>query len=80
MHDTYEYQEKSPYINIADIGITNNIFMRHRKIVHDNNNKPAVRTLEDYNDVWYVNFLRVDTFGNRRGAVNKKEQNYMKTW
>ena len=73
MHDTYEYQEKSPHINIADIGIRNNIFMRHRKIVHDNNNKPTVRTLEDYNDVWYVNFLRVDTFGNRRGTVNKKE-------
>ena len=80
MHDTYESQEKSPYLNTVDGGITNNIFMGHHKIVHDNKTKSVVKTLEEYNDVWYVNFLRIDTFGKSRGTVNKKEQNSIKTW
>ena len=46
--------------------------MGHRKIVHGNNTKSATRTLEDYNDVWCINFLRVDTFRNGRGAVTKE--------
>ena len=79
MHDTYESHEKSPSLNIVDGGITNNIFMRHHKIVPDNKTRSVVKTLEEYNDVWYVNFLRIDTFGKSCGTVNKKEQNSMKT-
>ena len=63
--------------------------MGHRKIIHGNNTILATRALEDYNDVWCNNFLRVNTFRNGRGAVTKeqiskkkelqKEQNSMKT-
>ena len=43
-------------------------------------NQISCQELEEYNDVWYVNFLRIDTFGKSRGTVNKKEQNSRKTW
>ena len=47
--------------------------MGHRKIIHGNNTILATRALEDYNEISCINFLRVDTFGNGRGAVGKDQ-------
>ena len=47
VHDAYQSQEQFPYLNIVDRSITNNIFMGHHKIVHDNKTKSVIKTLEE---------------------------------